>query len=297
MEEFTRNHYEVCFEREYLKKRATEFQNFFCDIMELRYPSDFLRTVPSGSIGDLKNDGYLASKRMLFQLYAPKAMTKSVASKKIREDFEGAKIHWLEYFDTWVLVHGEREGLPTQVSQLLLQLKDARPPDVTWWGYAELRDVVFQLDTFGLAKLFGYMPTRETMLHIGHQELLPVIDFLRKNPAKQPNSPIVPVPEDKLDKNNLPVYIQGYLINGMERSEMVERFFREYWQPTLGDELAQTFTTQYSLLKARGLSPSEIFFELQVFAGGNALPTIENQAAIQTILAYFFEKCDIFERP
>ena len=61
----------VFFEQEfklayYLKKRE-EFENWFAEIMELRFPGDFKRVRPWGSSGDRKNDGYLYSKRLCFR--------------------------------------------------------------------------------------------------------------------------------------------------------------------------------------------------------------------------------------
>lgn len=72
--------------------------------MEKRYPADFARVRPWGNVGDRKNDGYLKSKRQLFQLYAPNELTAAVTIAKIEEDFTGALPHWKEYFDTWILL-------------------------------------------------------------------------------------------------------------------------------------------------------------------------------------------------
>ena len=81
------------FEIRYLRYKGNEFQNMFSDVMEHCYPSDFMRVQPWGNIGDRKNDGCLRSKRMLFQVYAPKEMKAYEAVKKIEEDFAGALQH------------------------------------------------------------------------------------------------------------------------------------------------------------------------------------------------------------
>jgi hypothetical protein len=42
------------------------------------------------------------------------------------------------------------------------------------------------------------------------------------------------------------------------------------------------------------MSPDEIFTELQTFAGGmDGVPS--QQAAVLSVMSYFFERCDIFE--
>ena len=81
--------YRIAFERDFLKKKAGAFQDFFSEIMEKRYKGDFIRVRPWGNVGDRKNDGYLASKRILFQVYAPNELTAAEAVKKIAEDFMG----------------------------------------------------------------------------------------------------------------------------------------------------------------------------------------------------------------
>lgn len=87
MDGVSRAYYEVCFERDYLKMTEKTFQDFFSELMEKRFPSDFQRVMPWGKVGDRKNDGYLKSKRMLFQVYAPKEMSARKAIAKIEEDF------------------------------------------------------------------------------------------------------------------------------------------------------------------------------------------------------------------
>src|SRR5262245_55230856 len=79
--------FELHFELAFLKRKADEFQDFFSSIMEKRYPADFVRVKPWGNVGDKKNDGYLKSRRMLFQSYAPNSMEAAKAIAKIEEDF------------------------------------------------------------------------------------------------------------------------------------------------------------------------------------------------------------------
>ena len=88
----------------YLSERATQFQDFW-DIMERRHPGDFQRVATWGSLGDLKNDGYLASRRELFQCYGPAVMSATDAIAKIGTDYPGAVKNWGEHFGTWIFVH------------------------------------------------------------------------------------------------------------------------------------------------------------------------------------------------
>jgi len=62
-----------------MEKRGNTFQDFFSEIMEKCHPSDFQRVRLWENDGDKKNDGYLRSGRVLFQVYAPNDMKASHA--------------------------------------------------------------------------------------------------------------------------------------------------------------------------------------------------------------------------
>ena len=46
-----------------------------------------------------------------------------------------------------------------------------------------------------------------------------------------------------------------------------------------------------------GHTPNEIFHELQEWVGGANRGTPEHEMAVLTVIAYYFESCDIFEEP
>jgi hypothetical protein len=125
MDELTRSYYAQAFEINFMKKKGEAFQDFFSEIMEKRYPGDFIRVRPTGRVGDRKNDGILPSKRMLFQCYAPNELRATECITKIHEDFNGALVHWRNDFDTWVFVHNSRSGLGPDVTTKLLELSAA----------------------------------------------------------------------------------------------------------------------------------------------------------------------------
>ena len=99
-----------------------------------------------GRQGDEKNDGFLASERTLYQVYAPNEMTAAQAVNKIQADFAGAKVHWEQYLDQWVFVHNADNGLSPNVQKALLTLRTENPElTLETWGYAELER--FRLST------------------------------------------------------------------------------------------------------------------------------------------------------
>ena len=130
-------YYEKCFRITFLETRGDAFQQLFEVLMGKVYPDDFMACRPWGNIGDRKNDGYLPSRRILFQVYAPNEMSASEAISKINEDFEGAKEYWEKYFNEWVFVHNTHDGrLSPQVIERLEELKRENPEfRIGHWGY------------------------------------------------------------------------------------------------------------------------------------------------------------------
>jgi hypothetical protein len=295
MDNLTRAFYMERFRAEYLQKKGTAFQDFFSDIMEKAYPGDFVRVRPWGNVGDKKNDGYLGSARVLFQVYAPNEMTSAEAVKKIDEDFNGALPHWKKYFDNWVFVHNSQQGLGPDVLQKLLDLKAAHGSkiSVSHWGMEELRQEVFGLlSDETLASLLGPAPTKTAMLNLGLEELAPVLDQIAVLPARgEPD--LRPPPSDKIQRNMLSDSVSELLRIGMTRAPLVRQYFD--LTPAKHDKVAASFHQYYEEHKSE-MGPDEMFSSLQRYAGGDNTPSPSKQCAILAVLAFFFEECEIFER-
>lgn len=294
MDELARAFYEMKFELAFATKKADEFQDFFSSIMEKRCPADFIRVRPWGNVGDRKNDGYVRSRRILFQSYAPNELVAATCIAKINEDFAGALPHWSAHFDTWVFVHNSRQGLGPDVTKVLLDLGTANAPlVVTQWGFEELRQEAMALGEYELASLLGPAPTRPRMIALGLAELAPVLDQVsRLPPVSDPD--LRPVPADKLQRNMLSPAVETMLRAGMSRADLVRKYFN--LKPTVQDQIAESFRARYAELRAGEGTPDGVFAELQRFAGGDLVRDPGAQAAVLAVLSFFFEECDIFER-
>jgi hypothetical protein len=74
------------------------FETLFQDIAKALWGPAFQATIPMGSRGDLKCDGFHRENVSIYQFYGPRYGQANVsdALKKVDEDFRGAKIHWKE---------------------------------------------------------------------------------------------------------------------------------------------------------------------------------------------------------
>jgi hypothetical protein len=296
MDPLEKAYYEAKFENAYLRAKGDAFQSFFEDLMSRAYKADFMACRPWGNRGDRKNDGFLKSERRLFQAYAPNEMTEAQAIKKIREDFAGAKAYWNVYFDTWVFVHNAVDGLPPHVQKEILEFERKNPGvALEPWGLEELRRVFQLLLRIDLESWFGYAPTSETKTKLVFEDLRVVLETIELQRVAE-DRPVKDVPPRKIEANALSPAIATLLKEGMAKAALVEEFFDKWRDPKFGERIAEAFRLKYSSLRDRS-TPNQVFNDIQAWAGGAERGSAEHELAVLTVLAYYFERCDIFEEP
>lgn len=289
-------YYEQRFENQFLRCKGDEFQTFVERLMGLAYKGDFLACRPWGNIGDKKNDGFLRSDKRLYQVYAPNEMEAAKAIAKITEDFVGAIEHWGTHFENWSFVHNAIGGLPPHVHELLLRFEEENPGiSLDSWGLEELRGIFRTLSPDDLASWLGLAPTDEAKARVGFSDIKLVLESLAGRTTSEP-AVVKKVPPGKIEANALSESVGILIKNGLSKSHLISSFLDGWHDETLGERLADAFRRKYLELKGTE-HPNQIFAELQTWVGGSELGTPEHQVAVLAALAYYFERCDIFEEP
>jgi hypothetical protein len=287
-------YYEQKLENEFLRAKGDAFQTLFERLMALAYKADFMACRPWGNQGDRKNDGFLKSERRLFQVYAPNEMDAAKAKSKITEDFEGAKVHWTKLFDKWAFVHNATDGLPPHVHKILLDFEAANPGIlVEPWCLEELRLIFRKLSDDDKASWFGPALTDETKNSLGFGDLKVVLERIAALSAPTMTE-VRDVPAGKIEANALSEAVATLLREGMIKSPLVAEFLAQWHDETLGERLAEAFKAEYRRLRGDH-GPNQIFANLQSWAGGDHRGTPEHELAVLAVIAYYFERCDIFE--
>ncbi|MFL6196075.1 MAG: ABC-three component system protein [Thermoanaerobaculia bacterium] len=304
MDAYARSWFQMRFQNKFLRLKGAAFQDFFADIMSRRHPSDFIRTRPWGNSGDRKNDGYLRSERILYQVYAPNELTAREAVSKIEEDFAEALPYWQEFFGKWMFVHNALDGLGPEVLKCLLEL-DRRQEgiDVRHMGYESLEETALGLSQHHLEVLLGYAPDARAFSNVRSSDLIKVLDMLAREDILGDIDP-QPVSLDKIHKNSLSDESKFYLRMGQRKSGLVARIFDTFSDPLSAEGIVQGFRNRYTDLKLQDIQSDRILGELICHAGGYAehykggpVEAQRHEAAVAAILAYLFERCDIFEDP
>lgn len=276
------------------------FQDLFSELMEAAHPGDFVRVRAAGPTGDLKCDGYILSTAALFQVYAPRKaeLTTKEMVAKVDEDFAGALQHWPN-MKSWTFVHSDTDGDRAERVQAIAALQKANPGIVIrHWSKPTLLDIVLALDAVKRASLLGPEPEPHEFARPPYTALEPLLSHIAtRTPAHFSLASIDEISPNKLAHNQLSHHVAGALERGRKGEAVVERFIDARPDPTYGPALASAFNAEYTRLRDAGNEPDDIFHGLTRFVGGDFLLRPPFQTAIYAVLAYFFERCDIFEAP
>ena len=293
----TRNYYfQLKFENDFMKKRGDEFQQFCSNLLSLCEEENFQATRTWGREGDWKCDGRLEEERAIIQVYAPDEMKADSAIRKIDKDFDGALSRWHDWMKVWIFLHNAKNGLSPQILDKLDKLKSGNPHvTIVLWDYHILLDLFDNLSDDKKIQLVGFIPVDGDLIVKGYSSVAEVVDKIAKIPY-QPIESIQTVSVEKLDFNDFSERAKNLILNGMKSSYIVGNYFSACNDPSLGDSIAQAFSQKYKEFR-KDYKPDKIFNLLRVWAVGNEWKDANCEVAVYAVIAYFFEKCDIFEAP
>lgn len=127
-------------------------------------------------------------------------------------------------------------------------------------------------------------------------ELEVITKYLVSTPIHQSkeNLTVVP-PGEKIKKNNLSDEVANLITRGMIGVGQVKEYLNKNLDPEFSERLKNGFVEKYIELKKQNLSGNEIFFDMLRFASSSS-SDFSKQAAALTVLTYYFELCEVFER-
>jgi hypothetical protein len=136
---------------------------------------------------------------------------------------------------------------------------------------------------------------KSDILEISFAEIDVIIKYLVSTPIEvQQNFTIVPLTE-KIHKNSLSTDIEKLIIMGMTQVKQVSDYLKRNPDPEFAERLRAGFVGKYISLKNKNISGDELFYELLSFASNNSID-FKIQAAALSVLIYFFEICEVFEK-
>ncbi len=164
----------------------------------------------------------------------------------------------------------------------------------------DLENKLFKLNDDEIIAITGFLPDTNAITHLDYSVLNEVIGHVMKLPLGRAASKIeFPDWDEKIKFNKLSPITQAYLNIGAQKLGALNEYLSN--QSFLADELQEKITAIYLVAKAIdwGTSDDEypgdlVFWDLvKSCAPRNE---VHLESAIITIIAKYFETCDVFEK-
>jgi hypothetical protein len=287
---------------EFRSKFTTEFETWFADLAKMLHSTGDIQSSRLTQ-GDGKIDAFVISQQLVYQCYAPAQFKTSEAAAKINRDFWGAVEFLNGNLKKWIFVHNHQTGqLDKLALRALNEVKqkcndDGLSIEILAWGCEELWDELEQRAPYAkLRDLFG-SPDPVNIDFATIEDLLLQLDRadypIDINPVSQPSL-------QKLDFNQLSTAYRREIQEGRNGCGEVKDYFfsRAASHPEFAEQMAEQFRQRYEYLEKQGiLTPDEIYEKLRLDAGIKSTPDAKREMTVRSILAFFFDSCDIFKNP
>lgn len=296
----------IMFQNKVYEHDSQAFESLFTRVMQ-KNNKNFEQVKPYGNIGDWKNDGFDKSLGEYYQVYSPEDITKantvSNAETKLTADFEGLYSHWNSLYPINrfnFVINDKYKNAPPQLHAALASLKKKYPNVVFNLFLAkDLEEVFMSLSDDDIISVVGCIVNPADQLDFS--ALTEVINHLMNMKVDNSLYPSLVVPDfnEKLEFNKLSDQVGFQLKTASYQVGGLNKFFRSNSNFTK-EQIQQRVVSAYSVASDSFDKSNEnysdlVFYKLIELIYPNGSASIRN--AILILLAYFFESCDIFERP
>ena len=272
------------------------FEDIFTTIMNYAEP-DFQSIKPWGNIGDRKNDGYIKSKGVYFQVFAPEEIEKSYPKviEKLNTDFIGLTQHWSPINEFYFVVNDKYKGVNADCEQAIQKLKqDYQLQNAGFKTAKDLENILFSLDDDQIIVVIECFPDPAN-IQLDYSILSEIINHLTGLPLAKPtgNKFVYPDWDEKIVFNNLGELESRYLNNGSLQIGMLDEYLNNegnFFADELKDKICEVYLKESQRLKS-----SELFWKMVEII--SLKPESSYQSAAIVLMAKYFEVCDIFEEP
>ena len=273
------------------------FEDIFSAIMNYA-ETDFQQIKPWGNIGDRKNDGYIETKGIFYQVYAPEDIRKSYTNVvgKLKKDFDGLKAQWSPVNEFYFVVNDKYKGVNADCEKIIQEIKISRNlNDAGFLTAKHLENILFELDDDQILLITGFIPDPAYIKHLDFSILNEVIGHIMKLPLKKDDKLKIVLPDwnEKIKLNVLSEFVSQLLSNGCFQLYSLDEYLKNN-SDFLADSLRDKMNKLYSQEK-ENKSGDELFWAIV----NSASPKAERmyQTSVIVIMSKYFETCDIFEEP
>lgn len=297
----------IMFQLKVHKSDGQLYENLFSKIMTKHNPN-FRMIKPYGNIGDRKNDGFDKKSGIYYQVYAPedveKTKTITVATSKLREDFKGLKKHWdaiCKIKEFYYVVNDKYKGLPPQVEQEILLLGSEHTNVVCDSFCSHNLETIFMgLSTDDIIDIVGIIPTEEISF-LDFDVLNKSVEYIMNSEVDVSQDTYAENPdfEYKIKFNKLSHKVANLLTVASYQIGDLEAYFAatgEYVKSELKSRFSKLYDESKKEINESDQSfPDKRFFYILDNAAPNGKKAVKDATLV--LMSFYFEACDIFEKP
>ncbi len=137
---------------------------------------------------------------------------------------------------------------------------------------------------------------KNQVIDITFAELDVIIKYLKVTPILENENYITIIsPREKIKKNNLSPEVENLIIRGMAQVKQVREYLNRNPDILFSERLRSGFVNKYQEEKNNSLDGDALFYTLLDFASNNS-NDFKIKAAGLSVLVYFFELCEVFEK-
>lgn len=295
------------------KSDGSAFQDFFTELMRKHNP-EFRTIKPHGSHGDGGNDGFVANEGRYFQVYSPEKPQEKIteAIKKAQNDFGKLLEKWeptCEIRNYHFVFNDKEKGAYPAIETALATIKKDHKLDEASPFYAQHVERIFwelsDEDKFELLGLVS-LPDPEELEAFEFLEFTELLQHLMESPTSALLSTLGKVPDfsEKVQFNGLSDAVGRVLEHGSYQQGFIEDYFEripnDFTRKDVRDRLRAIYLQQVEEIGSKISDEVEAPGDLVFFALLEQI-TPQDKIAIGSaaisLIAYYFEKCDVFEDP
>ncbi len=287
----------VLFRNKIYESDGQKFEDLFTAIMNYAY-EDFQAIKPWGNIGDRKNDGFIPSKGIFFQVYAPENLEQKYpnAIKKLKTDFKGLQNQWSNIKEFYFVVNDKFGGIHADlISEINKIVKEYNLEKGGVKTAKDLENLLFEMEDDKIEKVVGFLPNTDNTGNLDYSPLSEVITHIMELPLnyKETTNYIAPDWNEKIKFNGLSKATETYLSEAYIHVRSLEQYLDRMGN-FLGDELRDQLNRIYSIEKQKK-QEDNLFWEICFKIMPKRIQMYQQPALV--IMAKYFESCDIFEEP
>ncbi len=290
------------FQLKIYQKDGYEFQNFFTSIMN-KYDNEFTTIKTQGSLGDRKNDGYIPSKGIYYQVYAPEKIDAKEAMEKIENDLDGLMSYWdslCKVNEYNFVMNDKYKGAYPTINAKILEMGKKYNITTKLLLASQLESIFFQLKDEDVIEILGSIIS-VPMCNLSFPSLNDVIEGIMKLPFNSNESLINPAEMDeKIKFNNLNDEVTKILNQHSIYTGQLEEYFSnkgDFERERVQQVLTGIYEESKININDDVTDSSSVRFFYIVEKITPDAPNISIMNAIYILMSYYFEACDIFLNP